>query len=276
MGEVLEGSASGPGSITFAKDKSGEPKILTGTISAVYVRLNQYTPVTVSDLLQGKSKKSRNMRRKQIGQHVQACVQEPIEREWLGKTARLNLWFDSRYGAAQLAGMDFWVEAEGAQQSQHYLSVTANAKLAEESWNKASKRQEDYAQLFESRFEEWCKSAPGGKVGVYAVRFKGKNQIWKGGGDYADDAPTLPDATPEAALILLRSNRAALWRFPQVAAGGKCKTIDEAQPLVRKPAVALWVPLSVRSLEECGPDENKLQNVLKDTVNQINKIASSQ
>jgi len=244
MGEALERSASDSGAITFAKDKSGEPDILTGTISEVYVRLHQGG--------------------------------QPIERQWLGKKPRLNLWFGSRYGAAQRVGMDFWVESEGAQQSQKYLKAAADPKLAEESWNKASARHERYGEQFERQFEKWCNSAPGGHVGVYAVRFKGKNQIWKGGGDYADDAPKLPLATPEEALKFLKSNRAALWRFPQVARSGEWKTVDEAQPLVRKPAVALWVSLSVDSLEECGPDANKLQIVLKDAVEQISHIVSSQ
>jgi hypothetical protein len=216
---------------------------LTGTISAVYVRLHQ--------------------------------DRQPIERQWLGKSARLNLWFDSRYGAAQRTGMDFWVEAEGAQQSQHYLKAAADPEPAVESWNKASERhRQKYLPKFERLFEEWCKSDPGGKVGVYAVRFKGNNQIWKGGGDYADDAPKLPLASAEEALEFLKSNRAELWRFPRVAPG-ECNTIEEAQPLVRKPAVALWVPLDVRALEECGPDANKLQSVLKDALDRITKIASS-
>jgi hypothetical protein len=241
MGEELERSASGPGAITFAKDKSGEPDILTGTISSVYVRLQQ--------------------------------DRRPIEHQWLGKTARLNLWFDSQYGAAQRVGMDFWVEAEGAQQN---LKVAARPKLAVESWNRASGRQERYAEQFERRFEEWCESGAGGRVDVYAVRFKGKNQIWKGGGDYSGDAPKLRLATPREALGFLRRHRAALWRFPRVGPEGECETIDQAQPLVRKPGVALWVPLNVRSLEECGPDANRLQVLLKDAVDQIAKIASSQ
>jgi hypothetical protein len=171
MSKAVESSASGPGAITFEKDESGEPHILTGCISAVYVRLNQ-------DL-------------------------RPIERQWLGKTAHLNLWFDSKYGAAQRAGMDFWVEAKGAQPR---LGVADPV----ESWNKASGRYERYAEEFESCFENWCQSAPGGQVGVYGVRFKGKNLIWKGGGDYADDTPILPRATPEEALKFIRSNRGAL------------------------------------------------------------------
>jgi hypothetical protein len=241
MGQALERSASGSGAITFAKDKSGEPDVLTGTISAVYVRLHQ--------------------------------DQRPVECQWLGKTARLNLWFDPRYGAAQRAGMDFWVEAEGAQQN---LAVAADPSRAVESWNRASERQGRYAEQFERRFEEWCRSAAGAQVGVYAVRFKGRNQVWKGGGDRSDDAPNLPLATAEEALSFLRSNRAALWRFPRVGAAGECKTIEEAQPLVRKPAVALWVPLNVCGLDQCGPDGNELQTILKDAVEQITKIASSQ
>jgi hypothetical protein len=174
MGKVLESSASDHGAITFAKDKSGEPDILTGTISDVYVRLHQGG--------------------------------QPIERQWLGKKPRLNLWFGSRYGAAQRVGMDFWVEAKGAQQSQKYLRAAVDLKLAEESWNKASVRHEGYREQFETQFEKWCNSAPCGRVGVYAVRFKGKNQIWKGGGAFADDAPYMPPATPEEALRFLKGS----------------------------------------------------------------------
>lgn len=243
MGEALERSASTTGAITFAKDKWGELDILSGTISEVYVRLLQDA--------------------------------RPIERQWLGKTARLNLWFDSRYGSGRGVGLDFWVEAEGAQQSLRKVATDPN--LAVHSWNKASERQfEKCLPQFERRFAEWCRSAPAAQVGVYAVRFKGKNQIWQGGGYFAGDTPKLEAATPEEALSFLKNNRAALWRFPQVDPLGDCKTIDEAQPLVRKPAVALWVPLNMGSFEECGSDANKLQIVLKHAVDQISTIASSQ
>ena len=177
-------AASKPGAITFAKDKAGKPDILTGTISAVYVRLHQG----------GK----------------------PIERQWIEKKeekkARLNLWFDSRYGAGQRVGMDFWVEATGAQQSPHYLKVAADTRTAVKLWNEASERHKGYAEQFKRLFKEWCESVPRGQVevGVYALRFKGRNRIWKGGGDYAGVALERPRVTPQEALDFLTGNQEGL------------------------------------------------------------------
>jgi hypothetical protein len=238
MGEALEKSAVGAGAITFAKDKSGLPDILTGTISAAYVRICQ----------DGKL----------------------VERELLGKTARLNLWFDVRYGEERLAGMDFWVEAEGAQQAAKFLGSAPDDPKAIESWNKASERHSGkFAPQFEERFKEWCSLSPSALVGVYSLGFKGNNQIWKGGGHLAGDASHPERVTAGEALKFLTDNRKAVWCFPRVGPGEQYKTIAEARPLVRKPAVALWVKLDVGSLEQCGADANKLQRLLQDAVKNL-------
>lgn len=236
MGAELKKSIRESCDIGFAEDSSDQPDILTGTISAVYVRLTQ----------DGKL----------------------VERQWLGRTARLNLWFDSRFGANQQAGLDFWVEAKGA-------SPFLKAKDPILAWNKASESHAAKAREFEDDFAAWSRAAQNCQVGVYAVRFKGKKRMFKGGAAYAVDGPELPRATPQKALTFLQENREALWRFPKVGPGEQCKSIEEAQPLVRKPAVALWVPLDVEALKECGDDADKLQKVLREAVDQISKIASS-
>lgn len=67
-----------------------------------------------------------------------------------------------------------------------------------------------------------------------------------------------------------------MWRFPKVPEVGpeiEIKTIEEAQPLVRKPALALSIPLDVDALRECGEDAQKLQAVLKDAVARITASA---
>ncbi|GEM_PF-4693672 len=235
MGDALAGATQEPGNITIGKDKSGEPKVEIGTISAVYVRVHQ--------------------------------DQQPISREWLGKKCRLNLWFHFIKEAKLRMGMDFWVEATGAQPD-------LTRKDPVQAWNEASVRHTDvYAARFEEDVTAWSKSSSGKHVEVYSLRFKGKNRIWKGGGEYVDDGPKLRQATPEGALRFLQEKEAGIWQFPKVGPENKFKTIEEAQPLVRKPALALSVPLDVNALRECGEDAQKLQTVLKKAVANITASA---
>jgi hypothetical protein len=228
MGDALAAAAKGPGAITFTRDASGNWEVLPGVSSAVYVRL---------------------------------CKgRDPVEHRWLGKPARLNLWTCFSEHDNNRLGLDFWVEAPGAQ-----LNLVAEDK--ESAWNQASDRHAHWAKEFEDAVAAWVRNAPRGcLVDANAIRFKGKSVIWKGGGQLAPDGPRLSLATPQEALTFLQSNREALWRFPRVGSGGDLRRIDEAQPLVRKPALALRPPLDVRALVDCGDNARELQAVFRKAV----------
>lgn len=237
MGDALAAAAKEPGAITFTKDGSGKWEVLPGVSATVYVRL---------------------------------CEDgQPVQRQWLGKTSRLNLWTVFNKDLDQPIGLDFWVEANGAQPN-------LRASNEVEAWNSASKRHADLAEQFEDAMATWVRNAPlGSRVDVNAVQFKGKSKMWKGGGQLAPDGRSLFMGTPQGALAFLKEKREALWRFPRVGSGGEVATIEEAQPLVRKPALALRPPLDVRALAECGDDAHKLQAVLKKAVANVTDHALS-
>ncbi len=231
MGEALAAAAKEPGAITFTTNDLGKLEVLTGVFSAVYVRL---------------------------------CKdRQPIQRQWFGKMARLNLSMCFCEDESKRIALDFWVEATGAQ-----LDLRAQDKVS--AWNDASERHAQYARDFEDAVEAWVCDAPTDSlVDVNAIRFKGTSRIWKGGGKLAPEGPRLSLATPQEALTFIKTNRDVLWCFPQVGSGGELTTIEEAQPLVRKPALALRVALDVRALIECGDDAHKLQTTLKKAVANI-------
>jgi hypothetical protein len=121
MGAAL---ASEPAAISFARHKSGKKwEIFRGVSSAGYVRLCR-------------------------GEHL-------IERRWLGKSSRLNLWFQFNEDVNQRMGLDFWVEAPGV-----VMTLRTPDKVA--AWNAASERCAAAAKAFEDAMANWVRSAPDG------------------------------------------------------------------------------------------------------------------
>ena len=118
MGDALA-AAKDPGAITFAQDDSGKSwEILPGVSATVYVRLCE------------------------DGQLIQL--------PWLDKSAPLNLWAHFTNDPDQRMGLDFWVEASGAQ-----INLRAHDKL--DAWNSASKRHAQKATEFEEAVAAWVR-----------------------------------------------------------------------------------------------------------------------
>lgn len=232
MGQALSDSAQESGAITFAEDDAGNSRVPPGAGAAMYVTLSQG------------------------GKRVQ--------RPWLGKDAPLVLWFQFHEDAAQRIGLEFYMQAPGGQP----LLRKDRDPIVE--WNKASDTHRKRAVQFEVAMAQWTANAPSGsKLDVRCVRLRGKALIFQGAGIDAPDGPSLEFATPQDALRFLQDNREAMWRFPRVGLGEEFDTVKNAQPLVRKPALALRAILDIGALAACREDGQKLQSVLMDAVARI-------
>lgn len=227
LGQSLAESASlSEGGITFAKSINENVDLPSGGGSAVYVALAR-------DGL-------------------------PLQIPWAGdKKLHLVLWFDFAEGAddEQLIGLSYYRQASGSD---------ARGKQSKAAWNRASKRHEACARRFETEVQDWIRNKGDTQMIVGTVRFRGRSQMWKGGGT-PGDGPTSGKVSAQAALQFLKDHRAELWRYPRVGPGEEA-SIAEAAAKVRKPAVSLRIPLSVDTLVKSGEDGQLLQRAFQNAL----------
>jgi hypothetical protein len=224
MGEELRRSAQGsPDAITFAaQSENGRAKVAGGAIAAVYVKL------------------MRNQKLLQI--------------EWLGRQVEAELWFQFAEAETERIGLEFYMQARGSQAHGGGDPIVA--------WNQAQERHVDCITPFENLVAEWIQTAPpDSRLTVSSVGFRGSKKNWHGGGIAAGDegeGSCSPSTTPQDALEFLQEHREKLWCFPRVGPGDAA-TLEDAAKHVRKPALALSIPLDVGALASCGDDGQALQ-----------------
>jgi hypothetical protein len=244
MGHALTMAAQGtPDAITFVADQLGDPKVPPGAGAALYVKLNQNG--------------------------------QPLEVPWFGREAPLVLWFQFNIdGNTEPIGLEYYVQARGP----HPTLQAGGAEIP--AWNKAKDTLQNRAKDLEDQMSKWVSKAPESiRVDVTTVKLKGKRLIFRGGGEADPHGPALPQATPQQALEFLQSHRAELWRFPGVGDEGEPATVAEAARHVRKPAIALRLPLDIDALAACGEDGLALQTFLQNAVarlrDTLNQAATS-
>ena len=231
MGDELARSAQGrQGAITFAQDNNGAWDLARGAGSAVYVKLQRDG--------------------------------ELLQRDWLGRKADAVLWFQFAKHENQRIGLEYYIQASGS-----HTNGKGEPKAA---WNKASARHLACAEPFEVAVAAWVRQAPpSSQMIVSAVRFNKKQIMWRGGGVVDPTAPNSSQTTPQGALAFLQKNQKELWRFPRVGLGEEARTVEEAAPQVRKPALSLLTLLDTSTLISCGKDGLALQDFLQIAVASI-------
>jgi hypothetical protein len=184
----------------------------------------------------------------------------PVQAAWLGEEVAAVLWFRFARDESERVGLEFYLQAGGSHSSGKGDAVSA--------WNKASKKHLSHAKTLAEAVEGWSNTAPrDAKVIVSSVRFKGKKQSWQGGGEDAREVNS-GSLSPIEALEFLKENQLKLWCFPEVQSEDQ---IVEAARKVRKPALALVMPLDAGQLRECGDDSSRLQDVLQKAITNSEK-----
>ena len=162
---------------------------------------------------------------------------------WLGANGKAVLWFRFAADENERIGLEYYLQARGAHPN------TRGGVGETDAWNVASVRHLACAGPFEDLFAAWSGQAPPRSlVAVSTVRFNGMKRNWQGGGVKDPEGPRPTQATPRQALAFIQANRELLWRFPRVGPGEEIATVEEAAPLVRKPACSLLARLDTRDL----------------------------
>ncbi len=122
------------------------------------------------------------------GVYLRLCRNgEPIFVTWLGKEAPLVLWFQFNAEESKRVGVEYYVQAKGAQPDQKKDVDSVRA------WTAASEKHKEHAANFYKDMGAWVSKAPPGcAIEVTTVGFRGRSRSWRGSGETVPEGPQCP------------------------------------------------------------------------------------